>query len=108
MVRRHLREAESMKPTLAIGIIARNESRDLPKLLASIKGVADHVVLVDTGSTDNTLAIAQEWGCITDSYTDASEFVDGEWLIQSFSKARNHCIELCEALGCDWYAWLDA
>lgn len=46
----------------SVAIIARNEEKTLPRLLKSLTGVEDIVVL-DTGSTDNTVKIAKELGC---------------------------------------------
>jgi len=46
----------------SVAIIARNEEKTLPRLLESIKGVED-IVVVDTGSTDDTVKIAKEFGC---------------------------------------------
>jgi tetratricopeptide (TPR) repeat protein len=94
--------------SLCAWIIARDEARDLPRCIASIRDVADHIILVDTGSTDETPAIARELGCEVHTYLDASEHVDGKWRITDFSKARNHAIALAEAKGCTWWAWFDA
>jgi glycosyltransferase involved in cell wall biosynthesis len=49
-------------PNLSAVLITRNEERDLPQALASVKGVADEVVVVDSGSTDRTGEIARENG----------------------------------------------
>ncbi len=43
-------------------LIVKNEERFLPGCLASLAGVADEIVIVDTGSTDRTLVIANEFG----------------------------------------------
>jgi glycosyltransferase involved in cell wall biosynthesis len=48
--------------SFSVCIIAKNEESGLPRLLASLKGV-DDIVLVDTGSTDNTVALARSLGC---------------------------------------------
>lgn len=45
----------------SVVLIAKNEEDTLPRLLESIKGV-DEVVLVDTGSTDNTAEVARKYG----------------------------------------------
>lgn len=45
----------------SVVLISRNEERTLPRLLASLKGVED-IVLVDTGSTDNTAEVARSHG----------------------------------------------
>lgn len=46
----------------SVVIIARNEEKTLPRLLGSLKGVHDIVVL-DTGSTDKTAELARHQGC---------------------------------------------
>jgi|HubBroStandDraft_2_1064218.scaffolds.fasta_scaffold49049_2 hypothetical protein len=50
-----------MPPLTAI-LIAYNEEADLPRALLSLKGVADEMVLVDSGSTDRTCEIARNSG----------------------------------------------
>jgi glycosyltransferase involved in cell wall biosynthesis len=47
---------------LSACIITQNEERNLPRLLASLRAVADEVIVVDSGSTDRTEAIARESG----------------------------------------------
>jgi glycosyltransferase involved in cell wall biosynthesis len=49
-------------PALTAILIAYNEERDLPRTLASLEGVADEVILVDSGSTDRTCEIARARG----------------------------------------------
>ncbi len=48
---------------LSVCLIAKNEERFLAGALASVREVADEIVLVDTGSTDRTVEIAREQGC---------------------------------------------
>ncbi|HKW57835.1 MAG TPA: glycosyltransferase family 2 protein [Candidatus Acidoferrum sp.] len=43
-------------------LIALNEEHNLPRALASLKGIADEVVVVDSGSTDATRTIARQQG----------------------------------------------
>jgi len=47
---------------LTLCLIARNEEEMLPDCLASVRGIADEIVLVDTGSTDRTREIARAAG----------------------------------------------
>jgi glycosyltransferase involved in cell wall biosynthesis len=47
---------------ISIFIITKNEADRLPKTLESIKGLSDDVVVVDSGSTDNTVAVAESFG----------------------------------------------
>lgn len=54
--------SEGRELLLSLCIIARNEEAFLPACLASVQGVVDEVVLVDTGSTDRTLELARAAG----------------------------------------------
>ena len=49
-------------PALTAILIAYNEELDLPRALASLEGVADEIILVDSGSTDRTCEIARARG----------------------------------------------
>ncbi|MBL8022712.1 MAG: glycosyltransferase family 2 protein [Elusimicrobia bacterium] len=53
---------DNVAPHLSAILIVRNEERDLPGCLESLRGVADEIVVVDSGSTDRTVSIAQEFG----------------------------------------------
>ena len=64
------------KILFSVVAIARNEAKTLPRLLASLdnfKAQGGEVVIVDTGSTDNTASIAREWGCIV--FEEGARFV---------------------------------
>jgi glycosyltransferase involved in cell wall biosynthesis len=47
---------------LAAIILAKNEQRDLPACLDSLRGLATEVYVVDSGSTDRTVEIARVFG----------------------------------------------
>jgi glycosyltransferase involved in cell wall biosynthesis len=49
-------------PPLSAILITFNEERDLPNALGSLAGVADEIVVVDSGSTDRTCEVARETG----------------------------------------------
>lgn len=54
-----------MQPLFEICLIARNESKTLPRLVESLKEFAERggkIHLLDTGSTDNTAQIARNFG----------------------------------------------
>ncbi|HEY9166523.1 MAG TPA: glycosyltransferase [Candidatus Kryptonia bacterium] len=84
-----------MSPKLSLCMIVRNEQDYLPKCLASVKGIVDEIVVVDTGSTDNTLRIAEQHG---------ARVVNQKWG-NDFSSARNKSLELATG---DWILVLDA
>jgi glycosyltransferase involved in cell wall biosynthesis len=48
--------------SLSVCIITLNEERNLSRALRSVQGIADEIVLVDSGSTDRTPEIAREFG----------------------------------------------
>ena len=47
---------------LSVVIITYNEERNIARCLEAVRGVADEVIVVDSFSTDNTVAISQQWG----------------------------------------------
>ena len=82
-------------PRLSVAMIVRNEAAALPEALASVRGVADEIVVVDTGSDDGSQAIAAAAGATV---------VNWPWR-DDFAAARNVAIEHCTG---DWILCLDA
>ena len=80
---------------LSVCMIVRNESHHLPKALASVKGFAAEIVVVDTGSTDDTVSIASAMGAKVLHFT---------W-IDDFAAARNAALEAATQ---PWILSLDA
>ena len=64
-------------------IIARNEENVLPRILESLKGV-DDIVVVSTGSTDKTVEIAKSYGCNVFEVGDRFKRVATEEQVQEF------------------------
>jgi glycosyltransferase involved in cell wall biosynthesis len=60
---------------LSICVITLNEAHDLPRLLKSVEGVAEEIVVVDSGSTDATAEIARAAGArvLTRPWTNYGE-----------------------------------
>ena len=46
---------------ITLSMIVKNEEKYLAACLESVKNVVDEIVLVDTGSTDNTVEIAKKY-----------------------------------------------
>ena len=78
-------------PTLSVILITRNEEANLADCLASLEGIAEQIVVVDTNSTDRTLEIAQNHGAVVSQPTDwpgfgpqknrALDLATGEWVL---------------------------
>lgn len=49
-------------PPLSIFLITHNEADRLPKTLDAVRGLSDDIVVVDSGSTDDTVALAERHG----------------------------------------------
>jgi glycosyltransferase involved in cell wall biosynthesis len=80
--------------TLSVVIITFDEESNLRRTLESVRGLADEIVVVDSGSTDRTLEIAREFG--------ARVFVE-PW--KGFAAQKNSALEKAT---CDWILSLDA
>ncbi|MGN6565488.1 MAG: glycosyltransferase [Thermomicrobiales bacterium] len=57
-------QATSAPLPLTVVVLTKNEERDLPACLASVADLAERVVVLDSGSTDRTVAIAQAHGAL--------------------------------------------
>ena len=82
-------------PTLSLCMIVKNEEKFLPRCLDSVKDYVDEIIIVDTGSTDKTVEIAERYN---------AKVYHHPWE-NSFSKSRNYSIKYAT---CDWIIWLDA
>ncbi len=85
----------SDRPRLSLCMIVRNSARTLPACLASIRPWVDEMVVVNTGSVDNTPQIVEEFG---------GRLFHFPWC-DDFSAARNE--SLGHARG-DWLFWMDS
>jgi len=88
-------------PTLGLGLIARDEEQLLPRLLASCVGAFDEVVLVDTGSTDGTVAAFAAWAASQPAVR--CRVVAFPW-VDDFGAARQAALDELES---DWCVWAD-
>ncbi len=75
--------------------MVKNESRIIERLMGSVKGRVDAIVVCDTGSTDNTVELATKWlgenGMPGKVYT---------YPFQNFGKSRTQSFHCCQ----DWVA----
>ena len=59
---------------LSACLIVRNEEEDLPRCLASLQGLADEIVVEDTGSEDSTVTIARDYGALVSHHEWTGDF----------------------------------
>lgn len=75
-----------MGSLVGLAIIAKDEETSLPRLLGSIEGAFDRVVLLDTGSTDKTVEVFSDWA----RTQEGLDFAVGRYKWKDdFSDARN-------------------
>lgn len=82
-------------PLLSLAMIVKNEAMQLRECLRSVHGIVDEIIVVDTGSGDETISIAKEEGATVFSY---------QWN-DDFASARNYALEHCSG---KWILQLDA
>lgn len=80
---------------LSVCMIVKNEGKALASCLASVKEIANEIVIVDTGSTDNTKEIAKKFG---------AKIFDYQWT-DDFSSARNFSLSKATK---EWILVIDA
>jgi GT2 family glycosyltransferase/tetratricopeptide (TPR) repeat protein len=91
----HEAETAQARPRISACLIVKDEEDNLPRCLESLKGVADELVVGDTGSGDSSVQVAESFG---------AKVVRVPWE-DHFAKARNAALEHCTG---DWVLWLDA
>ena len=80
--------------TITAVIITHNEERNIGRCIKSLQGVADEIVVVDSGSTDNTESICREAGAVFEYH---------EW--EGFAEQKNYANSLATK---EWILSIDA
>lgn len=86
---------EFQRDRLSVVIIVRDAAEALRLTLASVRDIADEIIVVDTGSTDLSREVATEFGARVFSWNWSDDF----------SAARNAAMSHVQA---EWLLWLDA
>lgn len=81
--------------TISLCMIVKDEADNLPQCLDSVRDFVDEIMVVDTGSEDDTIAIAQSYG---------AQVAEMAWT-QDFATARNQSLARASS---DWILVLDA
>lgn len=100
LLRKRVLKISGLKPgpvgiSISACLIVKNEEKQLDRCLRSLQGLVDEIVVVDTGSTDRTVEIAESYGAKLGYF---------EW-INDFSAARNESLRLATG---HWALWIDA
>ena len=82
-------------PTISLVMIVKNEGRNLPRALDSAKDWVNEIIILDSGSTDNTEEIAKQYG--------AKFYQNKHW--PGFGKQRQLAQQYVTS---DYTLWLDA
>ncbi len=90
---KHARRVETHRISLCM--IVKDEEEMLPRSLEAVAPAVDEIIVVDTGSTDRTVEIAESFGATV---------LHHEWT-GDFAEARNVSLE---AATHEWILWLDA
>ncbi|MEN6493336.1 MAG: glycosyltransferase, partial [Thermoguttaceae bacterium] len=88
-------KSSKRRPRLSVAMIVRDEQDVLAASLESVRSIADEIIVLDTGSADQTPTLARKLG---------AKVCRAGW-DDDFSAARNRLLE--EVTG-DWILWLDA
>ena len=90
-----INNAQKADPLLTLSMIVKNEEKALPHCIESVMDIVDEIVITDTGSTDNTIKIAESYGAKIEHF---------DW-VDDFAAARNHSLK--HSTG-KWIIYLDA
>ncbi|MBS3999611.1 MAG: glycosyltransferase family 2 protein [Desulfobulbaceae bacterium] len=78
---------------ISVALISFNEENRILRTLESVSGLCSEIIIVDSGSTDNTIAIAESCG--------AKVFIE-DW--KGFAEQKNSALSKCTK---DWVLFLD-
>src|SRR5579883_2952330 len=80
--------------SLSVCFLTRNEEKSIGRAMQSVLGIADEVIVAETGSTDRTAEVAAALG---------AKVHDFAWR-DDFSEGRNFAVDRAKG---DWILWLN-
>ena len=93
--REYLVDEDFHNVSISLCMIVKNEAKNIKRAIESVKVIVDEIIVVDTGSTDDTVKIAESLG---------ANIYHFKWN-DNFSEARNFSLEQATK---DWILILDA
>jgi len=81
-------------PTISLAVITKNEARNIGRCIESCRGLVGEIVVVDSGSTDDTVAIARNLGARVEHHA-----------FDNYGAQKNRALDLATG---DWILNLDA
>src|SRR5580692_5467909 len=80
--------------SLSVCLLTRDEAANLPRALNSVIGLAEEVIVADTGSRDDTVRVAKGLG---------ARVIEHDWQ-DDFARGRDHALTAAKG---DWILWLN-
>jgi glycosyltransferase involved in cell wall biosynthesis len=84
-------------------MIVKDEAHIIERCLNSVKPLIDKVLIVDTGSSDNTIKVIQDW---MEKEGIGGKVVKEQW--KNFAHNRSSALEHARQIGCDYSLMIDA
>ena len=91
-----MREQQSLP--ISVAVITLNEERDLPRCLESVHGLASEIVVIDSGSTDETAEVARSFGARFESVPWRGHIGQKNAALERCSNPWVLCLDADEAL----------
>ena len=89
--RLRFKQATKNEKTICLTMIVKNESKNMVRLLNSAKPIIDFISIVDTGSTDNTIEVINNW-CKQNNI----KYKIHQEPFQDFAYNRTHSIQMAK------------
>lgn len=90
-----IHKEKKTRKSVCAALIVKNEEKNLERCLKSIEGWVDEIIILDSGSTDNTEIIARKF---TDKF-----YTNTQW--EGFGKQRQRAQQF---VSCEYVLWIDA
>lgn len=89
--------------SVCLAMIVRDSAETIEAVLDSVKNMVDAIVIVDTGSKDNTIKVLKNWGMTNNK----NLLVYKRLWKNNFAESRNQALELAKKTGCAYIMLMD-